>query len=212
MRSSCCRRRSTRCRMSCGARAASIPRCRTRRTRGRVACSRRAPSVPSASAPSAGKAGMGWRRVLTWRSVGAPPTKLGARPCGGGMETRSWRRCRVESGCSKIQRSRVERKRCSRAWGMCTRASRACRVATHPINQCVWQACPRCSTKIQKNGGCNHITCRNCNHEWCWLCGARYEQGHFKTGNCEQFSQDFFDEVNLTREEFEGNYVVLNHW
>ncbi|KAL1525634.1 hypothetical protein AB1Y20_020487 [Prymnesium parvum] len=74
------------------------------------------------------------------------------------------------------------------------------------------KACPRCSTKIQKNGGCNHITCRNCNHEWCWLCGARYEQGHFKTGNCEQFSQDFFDEVNLTREEFEGNYVVLNHW
>ncbi len=37
-------------------------------------------------------------------------------------------------------------------------------------------------------------------------------QGHFRNGACEQFSQDFFDEINLTREEFDAQYVVNNHW
>merc|ERR1719247_3816918 len=48
--------------------------------------------------------------------------------------------------------------------------------------------CPRCSAATEKNGGCNHITCRKCSHEWCWLCNATYKQGHFRNGACEQFS------------------------
>ena len=27
-----------------------------------------------------------------------------------------------------------------------------------------------------------------------------------------QFSEDFFEEINMTREEFDEQYVVLNHW
>lgn len=54
--------------------------------------------------------------------------------------------------------------------------------------------------------------CRKCNYEWCWLCNGKYVQGHFRNGSCEQFSQDFFDELDLTREDFDANYVVMNHW
>ena len=57
--------------------------------------------------------------------------------------------------------------------------------------------CPRCRTNIEKNGGCNHITCRSCRYEWCWLCGQTYKDGHYSSGGpCVQFSQDFFDELN----------------
>lgn len=30
--------------------------------------------------------------------------------------------------------------------------------------------CPRCSTAIEKDEGCNHMNCRKCRKEFCWIC------------------------------------------
>ncbi|RYG60039.1 hypothetical protein EON64_19650 [archaeon] len=33
--------------------------------------------------------------------------------------------------------------------------------------------CPACNTRIEKNQGCNHMTCRICKHEFCWICSSK---------------------------------------
>jgi ariadne-1 len=38
--------------------------------------------------------------------------------------------------------------------------------------------CPRCKARIEKNGGCNHMTCQSCHHEFCWICGHRWGVFH----------------------------------
>ncbi|KAK7182255.1 IBR domain-containing protein [Paraphaeosphaeria sporulosa] len=30
--------------------------------------------------------------------------------------------------------------------------------------------CPKCGANIQKNGGCNHMKCRHCKHDFCFSC------------------------------------------
>ncbi|CAF3987787.1 unnamed protein product [Rotaria sp. Silwood1] len=39
-----------------------------------------------------------------------------------------------------------------------------------------WNArkCPKCSSFIQRAGGCPHMTCSSCSCEFCYLCGRRY--------------------------------------
>ena len=36
--------------------------------------------------------------------------------------------------------------------------------------------CPQCKWYIQKNEGCDHMTCRHCKHEFCWECFADYKR------------------------------------
>ena len=34
--------------------------------------------------------------------------------------------------------------------------------------------CPKCKVDTQKASGCNHMTCRECRTDWCWICGRRF--------------------------------------
>lgn len=34
--------------------------------------------------------------------------------------------------------------------------------------------CPKCAVRITKDGGCDHMTCRMCRHEWWWSTGKPY--------------------------------------
>ena len=34
--------------------------------------------------------------------------------------------------------------------------------------------CPHCDIYIQKNGGCQHMTCKHCNYQFCWNCNQQW--------------------------------------
>ena len=54
--------------------------------------------------------------------------------------------------------------------------------------------CPNCGSWTEKNEGCNHITCIECNFQWCWLCNQKYTSDHYKKGKCKGYQ--FFKPKN----------------
>ena len=52
------------------------------------------------------------------------------------------------------------------------------------------QHCPHCRAPIEKNDGCNKITCWRCETNFCWLCGTKlpkqnpYSHFNVRGGKC----------------------------
>mmetsp|Transcript_5318 Transcript_5318/g.5819 ORF Transcript_5318/g.5819 Transcript_5318/m.5819 type:complete len:1186 (-) Transcript_5318:647-4204(-) len=50
--------------------------------------------------------------------------------------------------------------------------------------------CPRCGTAIEKDEGCNHMSCRKCRKEFCWICMQDWSLHSDNTGGyfqCNRF-------------------------
>lgn len=50
--------------------------------------------------------------------------------------------------------------------------------------------CPACNARIEKNQGCNHMTCRMCKHDFCWICMGNWADHGQNTGGfykCNRF-------------------------
>lgn len=64
--------------------------------------------------------------------------------------------------------------------------------------------CPKCKEAIEKNAGCNHMTCR-CGHQWCWLC-----LGNYPNCNCGHFQDESLREAQrLQQDENDQAFSVV---
>mmetsp|Transcript_35536 Transcript_35536/g.115111 ORF Transcript_35536/g.115111 Transcript_35536/m.115111 type:complete len:1029 (-) Transcript_35536:238-3324(-) len=49
------------------------------------------------------------------------------------------------------------------------------------------QKCPKCSNSINRNGGCNHMTCKSCGTHFCYVCGGDWERHKMQAGGFDYY-------------------------
>lgn len=59
--------------------------------------------------------------------------------------------------------------------------------------------CPKCSSTIEKNGGCNHMKCRSCKYEFCWICSGPWEEHGNSWYNCNRYDEKSGSEARDTQ-------------
>eukprot|EP00667_Euglena_gracilis_P005970 EG_transcript_6019 len=64
------------------------------------------------------------------------------------------------------------------------------------------KACPSCQSPIQKNDGCNHMTCPKCKGEFCWICLGEWAKHGTSWYKC-----NYYDSTKLDSDEKERGAV-----
>jgi len=61
----------------------------------------------------------------------------------------------------------------------------------------ITKPCPKCHVAIEKNEGCNHMTCKQCGQHWCWICNECFPTNNpYHPNGCLNVQQN-----NLNRED-----------
>jgi len=50
--------------------------------------------------------------------------------------------------------------------------------------------CPKCNICIEKNGGCNHMRCYHCKHDFCWMCLGDWKTHGSEYYECSRYKEN----------------------
>jgi ankyrin repeat/IBR domain-containing protein 1 len=73
--------------------------------------------------------------------------------------------------------------------------------------------CPKCNCNIEKNDGCNHMTCRKCGHGFCWMCMEEWTKHGRATGGyykCNRF--DAIKAADVKNDDAQGEAKRLQRF
>lgn len=71
--------------------------------------------------------------------------------------------------------------------------------------------CPQCNATIEKDGGCNHMVCKNqnCKADFCWVCLGPWEPHGSSWYNCNRYEED---EAKAARDAQEKSRSALQRY
>lgn len=73
--------------------------------------------------------------------------------------------------------------------------------------------CPSCCADIQKNGGCMHMSCSNCCHEFCWICMEEWKYSDRGGHICnDQVIRKYLDTGAGDKQKASKSVEQLNHF
>ncbi|XP_055854750.1 E3 ubiquitin-protein ligase ariadne-1 isoform X1 [Episyrphus balteatus] len=74
--------------------------------------------------------------------------------------------------------------------------------------------CPKCNVTIEKDGGCNHMVCKNqnCKHEFCWVCLGSWEPHGSSWYNCNRFDEDEAKAARDAQEKLRSSLARYLHY
>lgn len=66
--------------------------------------------------------------------------------------------------------------------------------------------CPKCKSRIEKNQGCNHMTCKVCKHDFCWMCLSDWSSHNSNTGGyykCNKYTEKKEEGADAAKRELD---------